>query len=308
MNFRQIKYFLATVQHMNITKAANALYVSQQALSEQIQKLEEELGKPLFIRTPRLRLTDAGNLLYERAQKLVEIEEGLINDLNDLDEQCCGNLTLGIGRTLGLKILPVVLPSFHSLYPKVKIIVKLGSSYELNQRLEEGTLDLLITSRQRINVESISLFEESFGLAVPATIMKEMFPEDTEMWVERFKQHLDISKFADAPFLIYNEKNHFYLRWLRDNGITPKVVLELNDTETLFRLAAKGMGVCFCSIRGREIPENMYCFPIDRSVLSEWIMIAKRPDTYMTNAMKAFINHTELCCKEVFSEQRPKRE
>ena len=302
MNFRQINYFLTVVEYMNITKAAKSLYVSQQALSEQIQKLEEEFGKPLFIRNPRLRLTDAGTFLYEKARELAEIETQLINGIHDLGEQYSGTLTIGIGRTLGLKILPIVLPDFSRHYPNVKIVVKQGGFLELSHWLEEGEVDILISSKPRIysNIEITPLFEEGSGLIVPTNIMQALFPENTEKWAEKFKHRLDISQFSDAPFLIYNERNHVYTRCLYDNGISPKIVAEINDTETLFQLAKQGMGVCFCSVPGRTIPEGLYCFPVDKNVLSERIVIARRQEGYMTNSIRAFIAHTERCCKTFF--------
>lgn len=295
MNLRQIKYFLKTIEHMNITKAATELYVSQQALSEQIQKLEDELGKKLFIRSPRLQLTAAGICFLDKAQAIADIQSELLNELNDLDGLCSGPLTIGIGRTLGLTVLPQLLPSFHDMYPQVKAIVIQGNSFDLMQGLESGAIDLAITSKSRLpaDVSSRILFQESFGVVVPYSILKKKFPQNTMQHVKELESNFDIAQLSDIPFLLWNERNHCDIKYLQAHGIKPSIALELNDTETIFRLAMQGMGACICAVKNRKIPDNMYCFPIDQTEMQESIVLAYRKKAYVTNAMRAFITHAE---------------
>ena len=96
MNTTHLKYFLEVADAANITHAAEKLYISQQTLSNQIQKLEKSLGVMLFERKPALTLTYAGSRLYAYAKEMLEREAALQKELEEIGEGVRGSVTVGI--------------------------------------------------------------------------------------------------------------------------------------------------------------------------------------------------------------------
>ena len=96
MNFRNLRYFLQAAQEKNISRAARTLYISQQSLSEHINKLEDELGVTLFERGQELKLTYAGERLYARAERICSLEQEIILETGEISGSRRGRLRLGI--------------------------------------------------------------------------------------------------------------------------------------------------------------------------------------------------------------------
>jgi DNA-binding transcriptional LysR family regulator len=117
MNFLNLQYFLVVAEELNITKAAERLHVSQQALSNHISKLEKELDAQLFSRTPKLSLTLSGKCLRTAALQIQDIHDQLLREMDDVNNNCRGELRIGISYTRGQAILPQLLPVFRETHP-----------------------------------------------------------------------------------------------------------------------------------------------------------------------------------------------
>mgnify|MGYP002540545882 CR=1 FL=1 len=144
MNFSNISYFLAIVEEGNISAASRKLYISQQNLSQHIQRLEQYYGVPLFHRKPKLALTYAGEQLYAVAVKILAEEHEFQNRLADISEKSIGNLKLGIPSYRGQICLPEILPRFYAKWPNIKIELCNESSNKMEERLYNGELDIFI--------------------------------------------------------------------------------------------------------------------------------------------------------------------
>jgi LysR family nitrogen assimilation transcriptional regulator len=143
MNLRQITYFLKIAELCSFTSAANALYVSQPALSKQMRQLEEELGTALFIRSDRgLKLTEAGVMLRTRAPRVLEEIAQLRNDLQASSTQIpSGSLATGMGLSVrDLITIPAVIQFVQSC-PMVALHVREGITGPLVEDLKLGALD-----------------------------------------------------------------------------------------------------------------------------------------------------------------------
>ncbi len=101
MNFQNLEYFLAVAEEMNVTRAAKRLHISEQALSRQIGKLEQELGARLFERNPRFTLSPAGKRLKAAAEQIGNIYRQLHLELDDLKNNNTGELRIGVSYTRG---------------------------------------------------------------------------------------------------------------------------------------------------------------------------------------------------------------
>lgn len=119
---RLLHYFLAVARELNITKAAQTLFISQSTLSRQMMDLESQLGKQLFIRGKRsIELTEDGVFLRNRAQEIMKLLENTETALHTDAEHLSGDIFIGCGETVGMDMIAGLLAEFHRDYPDVKL-------------------------------------------------------------------------------------------------------------------------------------------------------------------------------------------
>lgn len=169
MEIYQLQYFIKTAEVLHFTKAAELCFVTQSGLSQQIKKLEEELGMPLFKRVgKKVQLTEAGAVFLIHAKKVVENVENGKQAIEDLNEMIGGELRIGVTYIFGLLILPVV-NAFAKRYQNLRIIVEYGTSEALEQKLINNELDLvLVISSHEIGapIQKVPLFTSNMVMAV----------------------------------------------------------------------------------------------------------------------------------------------
>ncbi len=172
MELYQLEYFIKTAEVLHFTKAAELCFVTQSGLSQQIKKLEEELGLPLFKRIgKKVQLTEAGSVFLIHAKKVVENVENGKQAIEDLNEMIGGELRIGVTYIFGLLILPVV-NTFAKKYQNLKIVVEYGTTEALEQKLLDNQLDvvLVISSHEiELPIQKIPLFTSHMVLAVSRT-------------------------------------------------------------------------------------------------------------------------------------------
>ena len=117
-----LRYFLTAAEELSITKAAKKLFISQQCLSEHIQKLEKHYNTKLFYRSPRLSLTPSGEAMVRALNQIQIIENSLMEEINENSLLQYGAINLGIIQTRATLLLPHIIPKFYSRYPNIKII------------------------------------------------------------------------------------------------------------------------------------------------------------------------------------------
>lgn len=104
MELRELRYFLAVAQEQSITKAANYLYISQPSLSKQMQNLEKEVGRPLFVRGSRkIALTETGVLLKKRAEEMIALYEKTEAEISAPPEDVAGEVLIGGGESCAVR-------------------------------------------------------------------------------------------------------------------------------------------------------------------------------------------------------------
>ncbi len=168
MDFDQLRYFLRVAERQNFTRAAEDLAISQPALSRSIQKLEEELGQPVFERKARsLSLTDAGRLLRARARQVLTIIEDTKAEITDDGQR--GRVRIGAIPTVAPFFLPEVLRTFSREFPLATLIVQEQTTDALIKCCTQGEIDLAILAMpvpaKYLEVEE--LFEEELLLVLP---------------------------------------------------------------------------------------------------------------------------------------------
>lgn len=166
---RHLRYFLAVARLQHVTRAAEALHITQSTLSHQLQQLEESLGVALFDRLGRgVALTQAGELFVAFAARAVaEVEEGkaAIGELLSLSR---GRLRIGIIHTYNATLLPPIVADFVRRYPGVRVSIEDLPASEVERAVAEGDLDLGIAfaPAAREDLVAEELFSERLVLVV----------------------------------------------------------------------------------------------------------------------------------------------
>lgn len=168
MNIRDLRYLVSLMEHQHFGKAAEACYVSQPALSIQIQKLEEILGIKLLERTNKtLLFTEEGVLIAERARHILNQVEEIYDFAKLAKNPYSGDLKIGIFPTLAPYFLPMIIPSLTKKYPNLSLYLIEEKTLSLIEKLKKGKLDAAFLALPLFenSLKTIPLFEEEFLLA-----------------------------------------------------------------------------------------------------------------------------------------------
>lgn len=309
MNFLSLQYFVVVAEEMNITKASERLYISQQSLSKQIIKLEKTLGVKLFNRTPSLSLTYAGIRVLHAATRILDIRRQIVMEIDDINHHKRGELRVGISYTRGRVFLPKVLPKFTREHPLIDINVKEGNSEELEDWLLHGQIDLLIGFSPIVLdvAETVYILQERLLLVVPQKFMMDIFPDNYERKILEFEQGAEVDTFIDCPFLLVTSGNRIrtlFDHYISRRGVTVNIILEMESIETLLSLACEEMGITIypemfvknLSPLMREDPKSpIHFFPINDPSTKGELVIAYHRERYLSEAAKDFMHE----CKNI---------
>jgi LysR family transcriptional regulator, transcription activator of glutamate synthase operon len=239
MELRQLRYLVAVADELHFTRAATREHIAQPALSQQIRRLEEEVGLALLERTTRsVALTDAGELLVARARRILTEVHAAEAELQALMGVQAGHVTVGAMHTMGPIDVSLALAIFHERHPGVELTVREQSSEELAEMLRVDELDLAFLSvTERI---------ESHGLGLHQLVSEELVLIVARAHRLAGRRRVRMGELADEDFISYREGSR--LRELltsagRQAGFDPHVTLESNESERVRRLVERGLGV-----------------------------------------------------------------
>ncbi|HYZ81671.1 MAG TPA: LysR family transcriptional regulator, partial [Solirubrobacteraceae bacterium] len=239
MELRQLRYLVALAEELNFTRAAANEHVAQPALSQQIRRLEDEVGLALVERTTRqVALTEAGEILVARARRVLAELDAAGTELQALRGMDTGHITIGAIHTMGPIDLSLPLALFHDRHPGVGLTVREASSEEMAEMLRADELDLAFLSvTERV---------ESHGLGLHQLVSEELvvlLPLDHPL---SSRSKVTMGDLAQEQFISFRAGAR--LRELlvaagRQAGFEPRVTLESNESLRIRRLVARGFGV-----------------------------------------------------------------
>lgn len=250
MELRQLRYLLAVADERHFTRAAAREHVAQPALSQQIRRLEDEVGLPLVERTTRrVALTDAGELLVARARRILAEVESAHTELQALRGIQAGRVTIGSMHTMGPVDLAMALAVFHVRHPGVELTVREHSSEELAELLRGDELDMAFLSvTERV---------ESHGLGLQQLVSEELVAVlPVGHWFAQ-RPRIRMAELAGAEFISYREGSRLrevLVSAAREAGFQPRVTLESNESARIRRLVARGLGVAILPRSDAEAP------------------------------------------------------
>lgn len=180
MNDFRLKVFRSVARNLSFTKAARELFVSQPAITKHVQELEAAYGVRLFERQgSRIVLTDAGQLLLEHCERILDDYRRLEFDMNLLRDRCAGELRLGASTTIAQYVLPPVLARFTHRFPQVSLSLLNGNSREVEDALLAKRIDLgLVEGIHRRQGLKYAPFLQDELVAVVSTRSRLKVPEE----------------------------------------------------------------------------------------------------------------------------------
>lgn len=293
MELRQLQYTLQIAADKNFSRAAEKLHIAQPSLSQQLSKLEKELGVMLFQRnTSTVELTHAGASFVEHAQKIMDAVEQLRQEMSDISQLRKGKVVIGSMPITGSHLLPWVLPTFKKEYPDIDITLLEDSSMNLEKLTASGKTDLSLLSLPLAepSLSWVPIGEERIDLAVPPqhplAVKAQSHPDET----------FSLQDLKDEAFIVLKKGQGFRkltFDLCREAGFEPNVVFESNNIETVQSLVATGMGVTLVprfiarAKRSEFIPVFL---PLAEPVPSRTLVIAYRNGRYLSKAAEAFID------------------
>ncbi|MFQ5856691.1 MAG: LysR substrate-binding domain-containing protein [Anaerolineae bacterium] len=263
MNFHRLRVFYTVARHLSFSRAAEELYTSQPNVSRHIAKLETELGVSLFHRLgTQVALTDAGRMVYDYAQRVFELTEGLQRALNEQKGLERGYLRLGASSTPGLYLLPPHLASFRARYPGLEVTLHLGNSREIVARVLSHALDLGFVAVTEPFDAAQDRHGRSEGHTRVAGLQVRPFATDELVFIAPMghrlagQAELEPQNLADET-LIWREQGsgtrEAMEAVLSRLGIQPARSLELRGCEGVKRAVAAGLGISFVSKHAVEL-------------------------------------------------------
>lgn len=149
MEIRTLRYFLAVAREESMTRASAYLHVSQPTLSRQIQSLEDELGKKLFIRHSfSIELTEEGTLLRQRAEDLVSMADKIAGEFMALDDVTGGDVYLGLAESYQIRSLARQIRRFKQTCPGLRYHITSGDTEQVTEKLDKGILDFVVLAEE----------------------------------------------------------------------------------------------------------------------------------------------------------------
>lgn len=239
MELFTLRYVLAVAEYENFSLASQACHVGQPALSQQIAKLEKELGIALFYRNPRgATLTEAGQEFARRAREIVQLSEALESEMSFYAGLRRGTLNLGIITSLQCIDFGGLLAAFCGSYPEISVNIVQGGTHNLVQQLVERKLDLAFLNRPLSGVpngmEFLKLGEDTYHLAVP----------DDHPLARR--EVVSLSELKDEHFIFHQTGQvaaELCRKACRDAGFEPNIVCRSSSPTTGLYMVRGGLGV-----------------------------------------------------------------
>ena len=249
MELRQLQYFLAVVEELNISAAARKLNLTQPALSRQIKALEEELGWTLIERGARsISLTREGEVVAREGRRIMaEVDAGLERMRQAIEG---AELRVGFAPSLAREFLGIALDRFAQLHPNARVSLHDRTSVEMEEGLRQGTLDVVVGARNEAaeGVQWESLRQDEWCVLMPARhqLAREEVIKPAMLDGER------LLLFAKGDYPEYWDK---VTSFFKKEGINAKVAGEFDGVTSLLAAVEGGMGLALLvagSERGRS--------------------------------------------------------
>jgi DNA-binding transcriptional LysR family regulator len=289
MELKQLNYFVAVVNHMSFSKAAEKLHISQPSLSNAIKNLERDLGFQIIERNTRnIRLTEAGEVLYDRAIHLLSEMTIVKKEMEEVRLVGKGELQIGMIESVKYWI-PKVIVRYNEHFSEmhIRLTEVLGGS-DVKNSLRKYETHAIITNQliMEVDIETVPLYKEKLVLVLHVS-----HPMAN-------RESITLKELEYEPFIISTEgfqTREDILRAFTLDDTEPTIKYEIERFETALSLVSENLGIAF-------IPENYLQGPhdlsivsktIDSPVLERTVYLTYMKNRYVSPSIKAFRTEVE---------------
>src|SRR5215470_3470662 len=270
----------------SFSRAAEALHLSQPAVSLHIRQLEEVLGVPLLERLGRqARPTPAGALLLAEAGRALEALDAAAAKVRALRGLVTGRVRVGTGATASIYLLPPILRRLLARFPGLELIIVTGNTPEIAKAVSDNTLDLAVVT---LPVRSRQLVATPFR----ADRLVAIFPPGRH---RRGRRALRPADLADEPLILYERGGtirQIIEAWFRRARVSPRVAMELGNGEAIKQLVSAGLGPSITSavsVKAEARARKLRVFPLSPP-LTRRLVVIRRRDKLESPAIQAVLH------------------
>jgi DNA-binding transcriptional LysR family regulator len=286
MDVHALRYFVEVARHQNFTRASEALHVTQPAISKSVRALEEELGAPLLLRERRrVRLTDAGRIVLERAQGILDSMRVIEEEVVELAALRRGRLRVGMPPIVGVAFFPPLLTEYHRAHPGIALELREEGSHHIEALVLDRELD--------VGAVVLPTDEKAFGTMPFVRDELRAVLHPTHPLARR--RTLALEDLEDTPFVLYRPEFALHghiLDACRRSGFNPTVVSESSHWDFIVAMVAANIGVAL-------LPQTI-CRRLDRRQVRAirlrgtaipWnVALIWRRDRHLPPATRAFLD------------------
>lgn len=290
MNFRKLKIFYETAQHLNMTKVAKEMYISQPSISQSINELESELEVKLFDRIgKKLFLTHEGEVFLNYTRRMLNLYDEGVKTIRSFNSNEKGKIIIGASTTIGIYILPEIIKDFSLKFKDIEISLIIENTKNIEKLILDNKVDFAF-------VEGDVHSEE---------ILKEVIWKDELVFIcgdqNSLKDYNEITgKVLENQKLIMREngsgtREHTEL-FLKKNKIKFNTFLELGSTEAIKKTVEANLGIGCLSYRVVEDKAKsgeLFVFRLLEGKIERDLFLIMHNDKFISNNMKMFIEYSK---------------
>lgn len=288
LNLHQVRLFTTVVESRTFSAAANALSVSQPALSKAVQELEHNLGMTLLVRTRRgVKLTSEGEILYSHSRQLFAVERAAESALDELKGLLRGHLSVGASSTIGIYMLPALMGTYHHLYPQIELFLDIGNTQQIIDHLVDHRLDVAFAEGP-VNDPTLVVIpwqeDELVVIAAPDHPLSH-------------KSMLTVRDLTNTPLIVRENGSgtrEVGTAALAEHDVYPPIAMELASTEAVKQAVSAQLGIAVVSTSTIQMElalQKLVVLPIQNLVIRRSLTCVLHRTLLRPRPVKALLTH-----------------
>jgi DNA-binding transcriptional LysR family regulator len=286
MDVRALRTFVEVARKQSFTRASESLHVTQPAISKMVRALEDELGTPLLVRERRrVSLTEAGRIVLERAQGILDALQVIEEEVVELSALRRGRLRVGFPPIVGVAFFPPLLAEFHTAHPGIVLELREEGSHHIEALVMNRELD--------VGAVVLPTDEKAFGTMPFVHDELQAVLHPTHPLARR--ESLALRELAGTPFVLYRPEFALHghiLEACRRAGFKPHVASESSHWDFIVAMVAANIGVALLpqTICRQLDPEQVRSVPMTKPVIPWDVALIWRRDRHLPPATRAWLD------------------
>jgi LysR family transcriptional regulator, hydrogen peroxide-inducible genes activator len=287
MELQQLRYFCAIADTGSFTRAAQQTHVSQPSLSQQIRKLEDELGARLFDRLSRaVQLTELGRSFLPRARAILHDLEAARSEVVERKTSIGGPISVGVIPTIAPYFLPAILAAFSRKYPEAHVTVAEEITPLLLERLRAGTMDVAIVA--------LPLLARSHDFQTFPLMVEKLYAVLPKRHSLAKRRAVSLEELQDDPFLLLRDGHCFRetaVAACKRARLSPKIIFESGQFSSILSMVSAGLGVSIVPAMAVEKRPGCRYLPLTDERAARTIGVVTLNGRSPTRVSEAFMTH-----------------